>query len=60
MCRADLYSFTHDHYTAEVYIRDQHQRAIDRLADAFAFPLPSAAGLKRIAVARNIVGYRLL
>jgi len=33
---------------------------IDRLADAFAFPLPSAAGLKRIAVARNIVGYRLL
>ena len=35
MCRADLYSFTRDHYTAEVYIRDQHQRAIDRLADAY-------------------------
>ncbi len=33
---------------------------IDRLADAFDFPVPSPGGLKRIALARNIVGYRLL
>jgi len=35
MCRADSYSVTRDRYTARVRIRDHHQRAIDRLADAY-------------------------
>jgi hypothetical protein len=30
------------------------------LADAFAFPSPSAPAWKRIGLAKNILGYRLL
>lgn len=32
---------------------------INRLSDAFGFPVPSPAGLKRIALATNLIGYRL-
>ena len=33
--RSHSYSFSHERYTAAVQIRDHHQRAIDRLADAY-------------------------